>query len=117
MNLRQWKRNANEYEATTGERITNLIRRSIYLNKVALLDMRQHLMLNQQRLDTADAISDEVVEYCERMEEFNKDAEDTPGSVAPVRETGVPYQFGKGGTKGKGKMHHGLGYQPHGGKQ
>ena len=74
-------------------------------------------MLNQQRLDTAIAISDEVQDCCEAVEEVNKDAKGTPEFVAPVTEPGVPYQFGKGGTKGKGKMHHGLGYQPHGGKQ
>ena len=117
VNLCQWKTNANEYEATTGEIIASLIRRSTNLNKMAPLDLRQHLMLNQLRLDTADAISDEVQDCYEAVEEVNKDAKGTPEFVAPVRETGVPYKFGKGGTKGKGKMHHGLGYQPHGGKQ
>ena len=34
------------------------------------------------------------------------------------KPNGVPYNFGKGsGTKGKGKMHKGLGFQPERGKQ
>ena len=48
--------------------------RNIYLNETAPLDMRHHLMQNQLKLDTAEAISDEIEEYCEAMKEFNKDA-------------------------------------------
>ena len=48
------------------------------------------------------------------------------GFIAPVgkglakgaKPNGVPYNFGKGsGTKGKGKMHKGLGFQPERGEQ
>ena len=35
-------------------------------------------MLNQQRLDTAEAISDETDEYCEAMTEFNEEAKEPP---------------------------------------
>ena len=66
-------------------------------------DMRQQLMLNQHRLDTAEAISDKFEEYCEAVEGFNNDAKESPGCVAIVTEKGVPYNFGKGGTRGKGK--------------
>ena len=33
-------------------------------------------MLNQQRLDTAEVISDEIEEYCEAIEGFNNDAKE-----------------------------------------
>ena len=65
--------------------------------------MRQQLMLNQQRFDTAEAISDKFEEYCEAVEEFNNNAKESPGCVATMTEKGVPYNFGKGGTRGKGK--------------
>ena len=74
-------------------------------------------MLNQQRLHTAEAISDEIEEYCEAMEEFNKDAKEPLGFASPVVGKGVPYNIGEGGTKGKGNMHWGLGLQPQRGEQ
>ena len=74
MNVCQWKWNANEHEAKTGERFSSQIRRSIYLNNRAPMDVGQHLMLNEQRLCTAEAIPDEIEEHWESMEEFNKDA-------------------------------------------
>ena len=70
--------------------------------------MRRHLMLNQQRFDTAEAISDKFEEYCEAVEEFNHNAKESPGCVATMTEKGVPYNFGKGGTRGKGKCRRNL---------
>ena len=42
MNLRQWNKNAEEYATRTGERVSDGIRRSVYMNKIAPQDMRQH---------------------------------------------------------------------------
>ena len=56
---------AHEYGANARERVPDQIRRSICPNMIAPVDVRQHLMLNQQRLDAADAISDEIGESCE----------------------------------------------------
>ena len=85
---------------------------SVYMKNVAQ-DMRQHLMLNQSRLSTAE-------------EEFSRDDKGQAGFVAPVgkglakggKPDGLPRNFGMGcGTKGKGKMHKGLGFQPECGEQ
>ena len=78
--------------------------------------MPQHLMLNQQRLETAETISDEIEEYWEAMEEFNKDAKDSPAFVAPVKQ-GAPNNSGEGAPKSEGNVHKGLGYQPQRGEQ
>ena len=42
------------------------------------MDMRQHLMLNQQRLGKSKGISDAIEEYCKAIEEFNKGAKEPP---------------------------------------
>ena len=47
INLRQWNKNAEEYATRTGERVSDGIRRAVYMNKIAPQDMRQHWMLNQ----------------------------------------------------------------------
>ena len=67
------------------------------------LDTRHHLMLNQQRLDIAKAISDEIEDCCEAMEEFNKDAKGTPGFVAPVTGDKSAIQIWKGWHEGQRK--------------
>ena len=78
--------------------------------------MRQHLLLNQSRLETAEAISQEIEDYCDATEEFTRDAKEQPGFVAPVSKGAIPSGQGrKGGdgkAKGKGKLHKGLGFQP-----
>ena len=95
------------------------------MNKIAPKDMRQHLMLNQSRLSTAEDVQ-EIEDYWDATEEFSRDDKNQAGFIAPVNEglvnggksNGVPYNFGKGsGTKGKGKMHKGLGFQPERGEQ
>ena len=48
-------------------------KKHLCIQNMARLDKRKHLMLNQQSLDTAEAMSDEIEEYCEAVEEFNKD--------------------------------------------
>ena len=54
--------------------------------------------MEQQRLATSDGNE----EYCDAVEEFSKDAKELLGLVAPVRQTGVPFNFGKCGAKGEG---------------
>ena len=44
VNIRQWNKNAEEYTTRTGERVSDGIRRAVYMNKIAPQDMRQHLM-------------------------------------------------------------------------
>ena len=46
--------------------------------------MRKHLMLNQQRLDNPEAISDEIEDSCEDIEEFNREAKQPLRCVALV---------------------------------
>ena len=83
------------------------------MNKIAPQDMRQHLMLNQSRLSTAEEVAQEIEDYGDATEEFSRDAKNQAGFIAPVgkgpvkggKPDGVPYNFGKGsGTEGKGKM-------------
>ena len=96
------------------------------MNKIAPQDMRQHLMLNQSRLSTAEEVAQEIENYWDATEEFSLDDKNQAGFIAPVGEgpakggkpNGVPYNFDKGsGTKGKGKIHKGLGFQPERGEQ
>ena len=113
--------NAEEYATRTGERVSDGIRRTVYMNKIAPQDMRQHLILNQSRLSTAEEVALEIEDYWDATEEFSRDDKCQAGFIAPVGKgraksgklDGVPYNFGKSsGTKGKGKMHKGLGFQP-----
>ena len=95
------------------------------MNKIAPQDMRQHLMLNQPRLSTAKEVAWEIEDYWDATEEFSRDDKGQAGFIAPVGEgpvkggklNGVPQNFGKGGTKGKRKIHNGLGFQPERGEQ
>ena len=66
------EKNAAEYTAKTGETISEQSKKNIFLSKIVPTDMRQHLMLNQTRLESSEAIADEIEEYCKAMEEFNK---------------------------------------------
>ena len=96
------------------------------MNKSAPQDMRQHLMLKQSRLCTAEEVAQEIEDYWDATEEFSRDSKNQGGFIAPVgkgpvkggKPNGVPHIFGKGsGTKGTGKMHKGLGFQPERGEQ
>ena len=108
INIRQWNKNAKKYATRTGERVSDGIRRAVYMNKIAPQDMRQHLMLNQSRLSTAEEVAQEIEDYWDATEEFSRDDKNQAGFVAPVGKgpakggklNGVPYNFGKGsGTK------------------
>ena len=87
--------------------------------------MHQHLMLNQSRLSTAEEVAQEIEDYWDATEEFSRDDKGQVGFIAPVgnglakggKPNGVLCNFGKSDTKGKGKMHKGLGSQPERGEQ
>ena len=83
-------------------------------------------MLNQSRLSTAEEVAQEIEDYWDATEEFSRDDKNQAGFIAPVgkglvkggKPNGVPHNFGKGSdTKGKGKIHKGLGFQPERGEQ
>ena len=125
INLRQWSKNAEEYATRTGELVSDGIRTAVYMNKITPQDMRQRLMLNQSRLSTAEEVAQEIEDCWDATEEFSRDDKGQAGLIAPVGKdlvkggklNGVPYNFGKNDTKGKGNMHKGLGFQPEGGEQ
>ena len=58
INLRKGNKNGEEYATRAGERVSDGIRRAIYMNKIA------HLMLNQSHLSTAE-------EKCTKDSDFN----------------------------------------------
>ena len=63
INLRQWNKNAEEYATRSGERVSDGIRRAVYMNKIAPQDMRQHLMLYQSCLSTAEEVAQEIEDH------------------------------------------------------
>ena len=89
INVRQWNKNAEGYATRTGERVSDGIRRAVYMNKIAPQD--QHLMLNQSRLSTAEEVAQEIEDYWDATEEFSRDDKNQSGFIAPV---------GKGPVKG-----------------
>ena len=123
--FRQWTKNAEEYATRTGERVSDGIRRAVYVNKIAPQDMRQHMMLNQSRLRTAEEVAQEIEVYWMQPRSFRvmtRTKLDSllqgKGPVKGGKPNGVPYNFVKGsGTKGKGNMHTGLGFEPERGEQ
>ena len=83
-------------------------------------------MLNQSRLSTAGEVAQDIEDHWDATEEFSRCDKNQAGFIAPVvkalrhggKPNGVPYNFGKGsGTKGKGKMHKGLRFEPERGEQ
>ena len=106
INLRQWNKNGEEYVTRTGERVRVRIRREVYMNKIARQDMRQHLMLNQSRLSTAEEVAQEIEDYWDATEEFSRDDKCQAQFIAPVgkgpakggKPNGVPFNIG---TMGK----------------
>ena len=54
------------------------------MNKIALQDMRQHLMLNQSRLSTTEEVAQEIEDYWDATEEFSRDDKNQAGFIAPV---------------------------------
>ena len=45
----------------------------VYMNKIAPNDLRQHLTLHQGKVTTAQEMHDEIEDYCDAMEDYNKD--------------------------------------------
>ena len=104
INLRQWNKNAEEYATRTGERVSDGIRRAVYMNKIAPQDVRQHLILNQSRWSTAAEAAQEVEDYWDATEEFSRDDKGEAGFIAPVGKGHVSQEkAGKHGGKSKGK--------------
>ena len=74
VNFRQWNKFAKEYATRIGERLSEGIRKAVHMNNIAPRDMRQHLMLNQTRLNTAADVAQEKEEYYwDAAEEFSRD--------------------------------------------
>ena len=102
INLRRWNKNAEEYATRTSERVSDCIRRAVYMNKIAPQDVRQHLMLNRSRLSTAEEVAQEIEDYWDATEEFSRDDKNQAGFIAPVgkglvkgeKTDGVPFNFG-----------------------
>ena len=69
INIQQWNKNAEEYATRS---VTDGIRRTVCMNKIAPQDMRQQLMLNQSRLSTAEEVSQTIEDYWDETEEFFK---------------------------------------------
>ena len=117
INIRQRNKNAKECATRTGERVSDCLRKAVYTNKIAPQDMRQNLMLNQSRLSTAEEVAQEIEDYWDATKKFSRDDKGQAGFIGPAgkgrakgrKPNGVPYNFGKSGTKGTGKMHNGLG--------
>ena len=74
------------------------------MNKIAQLDMQQHLMLNQPRLSTADEVAQEIEGYLDATSDFLRDDKNQAGFIGPVgkgsvkggKPGGVPTQLWKG---------------------
>ena len=108
IDLRRWNKNAEEYATRTSERESDGIRRAVYMNKIAPQDMRQHLMLNQTRLNTAEDVAQEIEDSWDATEKFSRDEKNQAGFVAPVGKGFVRQEKGGkhgGKSKGKGKLH------------
>ena len=69
INLRQWNKNAEEDETRTCKRVNEGIRKAVYMNKIAPQDMRQHLILYQARLNTAEDVAQEIEDNWDATEE------------------------------------------------
>ena len=82
--LRQWNKNAEEYATRNGERVSEGIRKAVYMNKIAPRNMRQHLMLNQARFNTAEDVAQEIEDYWDATEEFSGDQKGQVGFIASV---------------------------------
>ena len=73
INIRRWNKNAEEYATRTGERVSDGIRRDVYMKIIAPQDMRQNLMLNQSRLGTAEEVAQKIEDYWDATEELSRD--------------------------------------------
>ena len=82
INIRQWNEHAEEHATRTGERVSDGIRRAVYMNKIGPQDMRQHLMLNQSRLSIAEEVAQEIEDYQDATKEFSRDDKGQAGFIA-----------------------------------
>ena len=53
------------------------------MNKIVTQEMRQHLMLNQARLTTAEEVAKEIEDYWDATEECSRDDKGQAGFIAP----------------------------------
>ena len=110
INLRQWNKNAEECATRTGERVSDGIRRVVYMNQIAPQDMRQHLM-NQSRLSTAEKVAQEIEDYWDATQEFSGNDKGRAVFITPVAEgpakggkpDGVPHSYRKEWLEGQRK--------------
>ena len=117
VNLRKWNKEVKEYEGKTGEKLSDAIKRSVYMSKIAPNDVRQHLILNQSKMLTAMEMGNEIEDYCDAMEEYNKGDMESSGFVGAIKGDFKGKDKGKGKEGHKGKLHKGFGYQPREGEQ
>ena len=94
---------------------------AVYMNKIAPRNMRQHLMLNQARLNTAEDVAQDIEDYWDAIEEFSRDQKGQAGFIAPVGKGPEKQEKGgKQGGKSKDKdvrCTKGIGFQPERGEQ
>ena len=65
--LRRWK-HAEEYATRSGKRVSDGSPRAVFMNKISPQDMRQHLMLNQFRLNTVEEVAQEIEDDCSSLQ-------------------------------------------------
>jgi len=90
-NMRNWFREVREYEERTGDKISDTARKSVLQDYIAPPEIRQHLLMNQSRLMTAEDIKQELEDYMDALEDSNA-VLGAAGIVAPIPP-------GKGGGK------------------
>ena len=81
VNLSEWQKNARDYEAMTGDSVSDLTKKSIYVTMIAPESMRQHLQMNQSRLVTSEDVSDEIESFVDAQEEDEQASAGTVGAV------------------------------------
>ena len=91
VNLRQWNKNPAEYATRTEERVSDGIRRAVYMNKICTTRHATAIDVEQSRLSTAEEVAHEIEDYWDATEELSRDDKGQAGFVAPV---------GKGPAKG-----------------
>ena len=72
-------------------------------------------MLNQYRLSTAEEVAQEIDDHWDENKEFSRHDKGQAGFVAPVGKGPVRQEKGGkhgGKSKGNGKMHQRVGFQP-----
>ena len=78
LNLQKWDQDALRYEEAFGEKVTDTMRRSIYQNVIAPVEVQQHLLLNSAKYECAEDIRNAMEEFCEAREEAEATKTGTP---------------------------------------